>query len=97
MTADLTNSTVRILDSDREPVGTGILVSEKHVLTCAHVLNEALNRESGEKHQPEPETTVSLDFPIVALGRVVTAKVCRWWFEENEDWSGSKKCRCRRT
>ena len=38
MTNDLSASVVRILRPDGETVGTGFLVSEELVVTCAHVV-----------------------------------------------------------
>jgi uncharacterized protein YjbI with pentapeptide repeats len=79
MTTQLANSTVRILDSDQEPVGTGVLVSDKHVLTCAHVVNQACNEDSPDCTQSE----IELDFPLVASGKLIKASVVCWWFDED--------------
>jgi WD40 repeat protein len=56
--------------------GAGFLVSEKHVLTCAHVVNAALNQPMTASEQPAG--TVSLDFPQVAPGEKLTARVVGW-------------------
>ena len=53
----------RILGPDRRPVGVGALVTERHILTCAHVVNAALGLDTRE--QGQPTETVELDFPLV--------------------------------
>ena len=52
----------RILGPDGRPVGVGALVTERHVVTCAHVVNAALGLDARE--QGQPTGTVSLDFPL---------------------------------
>lgn len=36
---------VRLLTKEQEPIGIGMIVDANHIVTCAHVVNEALNRE----------------------------------------------------
>ena len=69
-------SITRIYDNYGEVVGAGFLVSEKYVLTCAHVITEALG--ICEDAPEVPRTAISLDFPLVAPGEILTACVVFW-------------------
>jgi hypothetical protein len=76
MTEELERAIVRICTGSRIYVGVGVFVSYKHVLTCAHVVSDALQRSRSQ--QDRPTDTVYLDFPFVAPGRLVAAKVVFW-------------------
>ena len=65
----------RILGSDGRPVGIGVLVAERHVVTCAHVVNAALGLAA--RQQGQPAGPVTLDFPLVGPP-TLTATVERW-------------------
>jgi KaiC/GvpD/RAD55 family RecA-like ATPase len=67
---------VRIRRSNGTVVGVGFLVGEKHILTCAHVVAEALGL--AQDHLDQPEERVQLDFPLLALGKHLTAQVVMW-------------------
>lgn len=54
----------RIYRADGAVVGSGFLVSERYVLTCAHVVADALGIE--HTNQGCPQGWVELDFPIPA-------------------------------
>ncbi|MDT0447648.1 nSTAND1 domain-containing NTPase [Streptomyces hesseae] len=59
------------------PVGAGVLVTPEHVVTCAHVVNEALGRRGDERDRPgEP---VFVDFPLIGSGPPRPARVTEWW------------------
>jgi WD40 repeat protein len=80
---DLIKALVRIwsrsaTDSGARIVGTGILVSPRHVITCAHVVTQALGHEGKEP----PVEGVPLDFPASAPGRVLKGKVAVWYPRE---------------
>lgn len=57
-------SYVRISTLGNECVGAGLLVGKHQVLTAAHVVNAATNREIGLK--PHPTERVCIDFPLLA-------------------------------
>jgi energy-coupling factor transporter ATP-binding protein EcfA2 len=69
---------VRIFNSEKTAVGAGLLVGEKQIVTCAHVINSALGRPKDAKDTPSDG--VNLDFPLVAGTRdeVLTAIVAHW-------------------
>ena len=68
---------VRIYAVDREWVaGSGFLLREREVLTCAHVVTRALGLPDDV---PEPPSNpVSLDFPLLAPGQCLAARVALW-------------------
>jgi hypothetical protein len=65
---------VRIWGSDGTVVGAGFLIQSQYVLTCAHVVNQALNLPPEGAEKPAVEATVSLDFPILLTSPVVRAQ-----------------------
>src|SRR5712691_3641624 len=70
----------RILGPDGRPVGVGALVTERHVVTCAHVVNAALGRDV--RDQRRPAEAVALDFPLAGSvpgsAPTLRAAVERW-------------------
>jgi WD40 repeat protein len=69
--------TVRLLTAGGTPVGIGALVGDRHILTCAHVVNAALGRDP--KDQAKPDGTVELDFPFAPrTGGLLRARVVCW-------------------
>jgi GUN4-like/Trypsin-like peptidase domain len=76
MTEAIKQSIVRLCNKSEKYVGAGTLVSCKHVLTCAHVVADALGLP--RTVQEKPEEQVNLDFPFIASGRMITAKVVFW-------------------
>lgn len=57
-------------------VGAGFLISQYHLLTCAHVVTAALNLPPNT--QASPEGIIELDFPLIAPGQKLKAKVIFW-------------------
>ncbi|NET60204.1 MAG: trypsin-like peptidase domain-containing protein [Symploca sp. SIO2E6] len=57
-------------------VGAGFLVSDSHLLTCAHVVTEALN--IAQNTAELPAGNIKLDFPLIAPGQIFPAKVVFW-------------------
>jgi WD40 repeat protein/energy-coupling factor transporter ATP-binding protein EcfA2 len=76
----MNNALVRILITDEEPrqqVGAGFLVSPRHILTCAHVVAQALNLP---KNTPtRPKNTLYLDFPLLTKRPLLKATVHQWY------------------
>jgi vWA-MoxR associated protein C-terminal domain/Trypsin-like peptidase domain len=64
----------RILDTDGAVRGSGVLISDRHVLTCAHVLSEDATH---------PETSFVIDFPRSGDNATAPARVIPGgWFPE---------------
>ena len=76
MTTQLESSIVRIRAANDRTIGAGFLVGEKQVLTCAHVVAEALGLPDDTLETPQAE--VRLDFPLVAPEQRLTARVVCW-------------------
>src|SRR5712692_5372912 len=51
--------------NDREPVGAGFLVSPRLLLTCAHVVNQALGRDDDSPERPTEGDKVSVRFQTI--------------------------------
>ena len=63
--SDCEKAIVRILNAKKGCVGTGFLVAPGYVLTCAHVVLQAIGIERAyEKHTQKLDATVDIDFPL---------------------------------
>ena len=73
MTVHFTGPVARFVGRDDEVCGSGFLVGGRHVLTCAHVIDDALGRDRGTAERPGEE--IGLDLPFLRKtglrGRVV--------------------------
>lgn len=69
-------SIVRIYHINGSVVGAGFLVSDGGVLTCAHVITQALSLPQSTKEIPSG--SVYLDFPLVAPGEKLQGQVSFW-------------------
>lgn len=67
---------VRIYSNSGRVIGAGFLVSQKYILTCAHVVADALGLPRDTAQMPDAEIT--LDFPQVAVQPSFKAKVVFW-------------------
>jgi len=76
MQESLDDSLVRIRTADGRVVGAGFLVGERQILTCAHVVSQAL----GLAHHPldPPQEVVALDFPLIPPRTLCSARVVLW-------------------
>jgi len=65
------------------PAGCGFLVGtdRRHILTCCHVVNTALNRREITK----PPETVFLDFPFLRPKLLCKAKIYRWHYDIDDN------------
>ncbi len=87
---DYERATVRILRIDRsnqsnQPdqqhvIGTGYLVAPRYVVTCAHVVLQALGirKSDFESHQICPKQTIWLNFHILAVEQNIEAQIIDW-------------------
>jgi hypothetical protein len=78
MTTSLNSAIVRIRAANGTVIGTGFLVTGRHVLTCAHVVAQALALPDDALNTSQPQAEVHLDFPLVAPGQQLTARVVCW-------------------
>ena len=65
---------IRILNATGAIAGAGFLVSEHHILTCAHVVETALGKKLGSL-QERPNEELSFDFPLLSPSQYFRAKV----------------------
>jgi len=66
----------RIYNKNGKVAGAGFLVSQFHLLTCAHVVTAALGITTNT--QDSPTEIIEVDFPLIAPGQKVKAKVVFW-------------------
>ncbi len=76
MQEELQASLVRIRTATGHVVGAGFLVGKRQVLTCAHVVSQALDLLDYPLNPPQGG--VLLDFPLIAPRTPCTAKVVQW-------------------
>ncbi|MBH8556352.1 trypsin-like peptidase domain-containing protein [Nostocaceae cyanobacterium CENA357] len=76
MSVPLELSVVRIYANSGRVIGAGFLVSQKYILTCAHVIADALGLSRTTTQMPDAEIT--LDFPLVAAKQLLKAQVVFW-------------------
>ena len=86
-TPDLGRGLARFLSPTGEVVGAGFLVSERHIVTCAHVVSAALGPEA-EETVMAPTEPVALDWPLVASNQEATAKIVKWYPARNDVRTG---------
>jgi trypsin-like peptidase len=63
--ADPSLSIVSLADRNDQRVGVGFLISDQHVLTCAHVVNAALGRSPRAQDRPPPDMSIVVKFPTL--------------------------------
>jgi len=76
MQEELEASLVRIHTATGQVVGAGFLVGKCHVLTCAHVVSQALGFPDSPLEPPQG--AVLLDFPLVSPHVLLPASVVQW-------------------
>jgi hypothetical protein len=59
------------------PAGVGFVVGERHVLTCAHVVNTALGWAQRDQEAPGAEVRVQVDFPLLGDPEGAPLRSCR--------------------
>jgi len=77
--ADRDGFIVRIRRSSASPAaaGIGFVVGERHVITCAHVINTALGRDQRAHEAPGSDVRLVIDFPILAKADDAPSRTCR--------------------
>lgn len=70
----------RIRATNGEVVGTGFALSKRHVMTCAHVINEALAQRWDAPECPKGVKGVAIEFPFSGSSqRLTAARVIEWY------------------
>lgn len=59
------------------PAGVGFMVSDRHVLTCAHVVNTAVGRMQRDQEAPGSDVRVQVDFPLLGDPEGAPLRNCR--------------------
>jgi Trypsin-like peptidase domain len=77
---DYERAIARIFDRNNNVIGTGFLVAPGYVLTCAHVVLQAIGIEKDKfaDYQGQPQEYISLDFHVLASGQEIKAQVVDW-------------------
>ncbi len=85
----LYSALVRLLVDDkspRRPIGAGFVVSDRHILTCAHVVTDVL--QISPETVNAPTESLWFDFPLVNHQPLMRAKVVKWFPLEGETLMG---------
>lgn len=69
---------VRLTTRSGELAGLGVLVNRTAVVTCAHVVNKALDRPLTEQRRPDDSVEVAVRFPYLDGGVVRYGTVAAW-------------------
>src|SRR5438876_1063186 len=88
MHTQLEASLVRIFATRGNIVGMGFLASERSILSCAHVITAALS--IAEDTPDMPTTAISLDFPLIAPGSYLSARVSFWQPPQPDGGGGAR-------
>lgn len=77
---DYEQAIARIFDAKGNVIGTGFLVAPGYVLTCAHVVLQAIGvqKEKFSEYQGQPQDSITLDFHVLASGQSIQADVVAW-------------------
>lgn len=77
---DYEKAIARIFDADKNVVGTGFLVAPSYVLTCAHVVLQAIgiSEDKFADYRGQPQEAIALDFHVLATGQKIQSKVVAW-------------------
>jgi len=65
---------IRVKSESGYPVGVGFFVGRGSIITCAHVVNQALGRRAVQEPKPDRDE-VLLDFPLTSVRWTARAKV----------------------
>jgi anti-anti-sigma factor len=74
--------TVRILRAGSSSgAGLGLLLTSRHVVTCAHVVNVALGRDQLAQDKPAEDALIQVEFPLLGNTEAAPVRSCaigRW-------------------
>lgn len=70
--------TVRVLRrGSGASAGVGFVVGDRHIITCAHVINTALDRQQRSQDKPGPGDRVEVEFPMLGDADGGPLRSCR--------------------
>lgn len=76
--ADRKGFIVRILRQDSgTAAGVGFVVADRHLITCAHVVNVALGRKPRAQDQPPKNVRLRVDFPLLSQDQDAPVRSCQ--------------------
>ncbi|OLP19825.1 hypothetical protein BST81_03350 [Leptolyngbya sp. 'hensonii'] len=77
---DYEKAITRIFDQKGNTIGAGFLVAPGYVLTCAHVVLQAIGIEKDKfaEYEGQPQKQISLDFHVLASDQPIQAEVVVW-------------------
>ncbi|MFI8639991.1 ATP-binding protein [Streptomyces chartreusis] len=59
------------------PIGLGFVVGDRHIVTCAHVVNAALGRDKHHLERPHDDVRVQVEFALLGDVDGAPLRVCR--------------------
>lgn len=70
----------RIFDRQGHVIGTGFLIAPGYVLTCAHVVLQAMGKKQEEfaEYEGQPQDRIALEFHVLAKDQKIEAEVVGW-------------------
>jgi V8-like Glu-specific endopeptidase len=77
---DYEKAIARVFDAKGNVIGTGFLVAPGYVLTCAHVVLQAIGetKDKFADYVGQPQELITLDFHVLATGQRIEAEVVAW-------------------
>jgi hypothetical protein len=87
-TEEYRRSIVRVRNAEGKILGLGLLVGERHVVTCAHVVNVAIGKDQREQSQPDGSRLVQLEFCHLSGDPGRMARVVAWASPPTADATG---------
>ncbi len=71
-------------EEESEAAGMGVLIEKNCVLTCAHVISNALGRAIQNMKKPTKTDVIHLQFPYSEDNKIYLGKIDFWRFEEGK-------------
>ncbi len=88
MNQEIAFAVVRIYKQNGDIAGTGFLIDRYRIMTCAHVVNLALDRPLNSPHIPED--AILFEFPLIRDSKMLNATVVPeyGWHPRQQDGRG---------
>ena len=69
---------VRVFNNQDAVIGAGFLITKKHIITCAHVVNFVFGHEV--YHSDKPTGEFFIDFPGIANRKIKVKIYQNYWY-----------------